>query len=352
MRPEPDHLRRILTSGILAPSAENKHDLCFRIGDDSVQLLATDCASWDRRQHRRLLAMMSYGAVIENIALRSAALGYRLTETLWPDPARPALIAELRWTAAAPVTDPLCDAIEARHTNRRFYRRAELAPATLAHLRDAVDAVAGTQLLWLDDAACRSVALRAIRVAETERFRRRELHAELFGAVRFECGWHASTDEWLAPASLQVESPMRLPFAWLRHWSAMRAMNLVGAHVALGLRAGYLPCALAPHIGLIVTDGADGPLADLRAGRAFQRVWLAAAGENLALQPMAAATALARQAPGHGWVSERVKARLQAWLAELCQHRAGRQPHLLFRVGRAEPPSVVAGRRPLREYVR
>lgn len=351
MRPERDHLWHILTSGIQAPSAENEHYLRLRMRDDSVQLLATDCGSWARQPHRRLLAMMSYGAVIENVALRSAALGYELQEALLPDPAQPALIAELRWVAATPVSNPLCDAIEARHTNRRFYRRAALAPATLERLRDAIGAAAGVRLLWLDDRARRRVALRAIRVAETERFRRRELHAELFGAIRFDRGWQGGTDEWLAPAALEVEPPMRLPFAWLRDWRAMRALNRVGAHLLLGMRAGYLPCALAPHIGLIVSDGADDPLADLRAGRAFQRVWLVAADEELALQPMAAATALMRQTPGDGWVSERAQDRLGKWLDELSDRGAGRQAHMLFRVGRADPPSAVAGRRALHEYI-
>ncbi len=184
-----------------------------------------------------------------------------------------------------------------------------MAPATLERLRCAAGAVAGARLLWRADAQRRSVALGAIRIAETERFRRRELHAELFGAVRFDRGWHDSTDEWLAPAALEVEPPMRLPFAWLRDWRARQAMNCVGAHFARGLRAGYLPCALAPHIGLIMTDATDDGLEDLRAGRAFQRLWLAAADEDLALQPMAAATALVRQTPGQGWVSPTTKAR-------------------------------------------
>ena len=47
---------------------------------------------------------------------------------------------------------------------------------------------------------------------------------------------------------------MRVPFALLRRWPLMRASTWLGAHLALGLRAGYLPCALAPHAGLLVVD--------------------------------------------------------------------------------------------------
>lgn len=350
MRPTLDQLHRILASGIRAPSAENKHDLRFQVLAESVRLLATERPSWVEQPHRKLLALLSYGAVVENIDLRSAELGYGLTVAFLPDPDEPDVVADLRWTTMAAVADPLCHAIDRRHTNRRFFRRARLSSESLGQLSAAADAVPGASVLWLDDGASRALALKAIRVAETERFRRRELHRELFGAVRFERGWQQTTDEWLPPGALQIELPMRLPFALLRHWPLMSAATWVGAHHVLGLRAGYLPCALAPHIGLVVATGQRRDLANLNAGRAFQRVWLAAAAEGLALQPMAAATALSVQKPGGGWVDADVKTHLQQLLEALCGSRDA-QPYLLFRLGQANAPSVVTGRRPVQDYI-
>lgn len=350
MRPHTEPLRRILAAGLLAPSAENRHELRFQVLDDAVRLIATDVASWDEQPHRQMLALLSFGAVVENMSLRSAELGHAMSVAWLPAPDRPELVADLRWAPSAAAHDPLCQAIERRHTNRRFYRRAALPAETLARLSAAADAVPGTRLLWLDDPTRRALALQAIRVAETERFRRRALHAELFGAVRFERGWHAGVDEGLPPAALEIEPPMRLPFALLRHWPVMRAASWVGGHVALGWRAGHLPCARAPHIGLIQASGPRADLESLQAGRAFQRVWLAATAEQLALQPMAAATVLMRQTPGDGWVGAGAKARLEGLLAALCaDHDA--QPYLLFRLGRAEPPSAVTGRRPLAHHL-
>lgn len=350
MPPPPEVLSRILDAGIRAPSAENKHDLRFQSVGDSVRLLATDRASWAEQPHRQLLALLSYGAVVENIRLRSAELGQDVTVEWLPDANQPEVIADFRWVPTAAPPDPLCRVIELRHTNRRFYRRASLPAEALARLSAAADAVPGAGLRWLDDAPARKLALTAIRVAETERFRRRALHAELFGAVRFEIGWERSADEWLPPAALQIEAPMRLPFAALRHWPLMRALGGFGAHHALGLRAGYLPCALAPHIGLILAKGQREDLGNLKAGRAFQRVWLAAAAQGLALQPMAAATALSVQNPGGKWVSAAVKIRLQELLGALCDGQES-QPYLLFRLGRAEAPTAVTQRRPVAEYM-
>lgn len=350
MRPDPESLRQILAAGIRAPSAENVHYLRFQVLDDGVRLIATDHASWAEHPHRRMLALMAYGAVVENMALRSTALGFRLATNLRQSTSEPEVFADLQWTATAAPVDPLNAEIESRHTNRRFYRRAAVADRALHLMTAAASEVPGAKLLWLDDARRRGLALKAIRIAETERFRQRALHAELFGAVRFDLGWNKSCDEWLPPAALQVEAPMRMPFAVLRHWRAMRIANVLGAHHALGLRAGYLPCATAPHIGLIVAGGDAGDAENFQAGRAFQRVWLAAALLGLALQPMAAATALVHQLPGNGWVSAGVKAELQRLLSAVCEEQPA-QPYMLFRLGRSAAPSAVTGRRPVTDYM-
>jgi hypothetical protein len=352
MRPADATLRDILAAGLLAPSAENKHDLRFAVERGQVGLVPTGRAAWVAAPHRGMLALMSFGAVVENIALRSAQLGLELDLELHLH-ADAGAIAVLRWRerpAAAGAPDPLADALALRHTNRRFYGRDRVDASTLAALGRAAEAVAGGGVHWLDAPDERRRALRAIRLAETERFRRRALHEELFGAVRFEAGWKRTLPEWLAPATLEVELPARPMFSAMRHWGAMQMANRVGAHLMLGLRAGYLPCARAPHLGLLLAQGDDRATAAFTAGRSFQRLWLAAAAAGLALQPMAAATALARQQAGGDWVSEPTQRELQRLLASLGPG-AGARPQMLFRLGRARAPSAVSGRRPLDDYL-
>ncbi|MEO8299602.1 MAG: hypothetical protein ABI574_17545 [Burkholderiales bacterium] len=346
MRPADASLRNILASAVLAPSADNRHTLRFRVLADQVQLLSTDQPTWKDLPHRRYLALLSYGAAIENAALASGRFGLVLEVVLMPDPLRPEVIANLQWTTTTALPDPLADAIESRHTNRRFYQRAPAPPQQLAALTQAVAGVPDAGLLWLNQPPARSRALRLIRVAETERFRQPALHAELFGAMRFDNGWRDGCDEGLPLGALEVEPPLRGPFAQLRRWPVMRALHRLGAHQMLGVRAGYLPCALAPHLGLLMMRGLPDTLCNLQAGRAFQRLWLAATGFGLALQPMAAATTLVRQRPGDGWVSAAVHAQLLQGLAALAP--AGEdEARMLFRMGRAPAPSVVAKRPPL-----
>lgn len=339
-------VQALLHAGLRAPSADNRHTLRFAWRGDTLQVLSTDAPSWPGLPHRRLLAHMAYGAVLENLRLRSLELGLALHEQLFPDPAAPHCIADLQWTATSQRADPLSAHIETRHTNRRFYQRAKLSVANLEALNASARQVPGTQLQWLDAPAQRSAALRAIRLAETERFKQPELHRELFSAVRFDVGWKDSVDAGLPPAALEVEAPMRAAFAALRSWPLMRGASWLGAHHALGMRAGYLPAALSPHIGVVLTEDGQAHVstAALSAGRAMQRIWLAAQAQGLALQPMAAATVLSAQQAIGGWVRPAVQARIRSALTAATGDSHRLVPCLLFRLGRASAPTVTACR--------
>lgn len=350
MRPAQPVLHRILGAGVLAPSADNRHRLQFQVTDAAVHLIGTDASTWPSQPHRQMLALLALGGVIENMALRSRQLGLVMKVSHWPDMQRPGHVAELSWDASPLPADPLALAIESRHTNRRFYQRSALPASTLSDLSAAAAASPGALVRWLDAGRERDLALRALRIAETERFRRQCLHQELFEAVRFDVGWQSSADEGLPPATLQIERPMRGPFSLLRHWPLMRTACSLGAHHMLGLRAAYLPCALAPHIGLMLAGATSERWATVQAGRAFQRLWLAAAQAGLALQPMAAATALARQAPGAGWVSATAKTELGRVLQRLCPEPE-LQAYMFFRLGRARAPTAVTTRHALEHYL-
>jgi hypothetical protein len=348
--PETQALRRILEAGIRAPSAENRHFLRFEPVLDGMRIVSTDTPTWDRQPHRRMLALVSLGAVVENMSLVSSASGHALAVRWFPDPARSEWMAELRWSPQAARAELLADAIPDRHTNRRFYRRDPVDAATLQELAAATAVVPGAGLLWLDDPARRGWALKALRLAETERFRRESLHHELFSAVRFELGWRQSAPEGLPPGALEVEPPMRPLFAALRRWPLMNVLSRLGMHRTLGLRAADLPCRLAPHLGLIMCDAPREPMRALGAGRALQRAWLAATRHGLAFQPMAAATVLARQRPGDGWVAPPVREEL----LRLLQHVTGGRSDaafMFFRLGHAKPPTVVTERLPLDHYL-
>lgn len=348
LAPTGEVLHDILYAGVRAPTADNRPVVRLRLHADRIELWALPEVATPAQPHRRALGLLAAGAMVENMVLRAAARGFALHAEPLPDALlQPALLAVLHWRGAAALDAPdaaLDAAIEHRHTNRRFYRRSPVPPAAL----QVVTRAGGGPLQWLEGPARRR-ALQAIRWAEAERFRRVGLHEELFGSIRFDVGWQADCDEGLPPVALEVEPPLRPGFALLRHWPVMRAARWLGAAPMLGVRAGWLPCAMAPQLGLMTLRRDAGEAGWLLAGRAFERVWLAAQAQGLALQPMAAAVALTLQRPGGAWVSPRLQQRLKAALQGLCD--GALQPCMLFRLGQADTPSGVTRRGLLSHYI-
>jgi hypothetical protein len=337
---------QVVEAAVLAPSADNVHGLRFERAGSRIRLWG-DSKFADALEPVRFLHLLSFGAVVENMKVRATRFGFNVHERWFPKEGEPRLVAEVEFARKAERRPhPLEDAIAKRHTNRRVrFRGPSMSPCERELISREVEALAGVQLSWFDSSEARGRILRLIKIAETERFASRLLHAELFSAVRFDVGWKAAASEGLPPGSLEVEPLMRSMFTALRHWPLLRFLNLLGTHHLLGFRAGYLPCKLAPHVGALTTS-VDSRSETVAAGAAFERVWLRATALGLSLQPFAASAAL--RMPNYPGVSASTRKKLtQGWERIAPQ----RTPLMVFRIGRARAPSVRTGRRPLSEYV-
>jgi len=344
-----DQLHFVLESAILAPSADNQHRFRFEITDDGLRIRYTEAELPPEGGYKRVLALLSLGAVAENLAIAASRFGIGTQTVLLPDPAQPDLIMQIRLQPGQAAVDSLWEAIPLRHTNRQVrFHGPSMTAAERGELEAAAHIYPTSQLHWLDQPARRRQALRLMRRAETERFHNRLLHAELFSAIRFDVGWRTSCPEGLPPGALGVEPLLRPFFSQLRHWPVMHLANLVGAHYILGWRACALPCRLAPNLGLLAVKNTD-TVTILAAGRAFQRLWLRATQQGQVLQPMPASALYALP----GACEEGIPADLRQILATGWQTiLPGEIPLMLFRMGHAQVPAVTPGRRALADYWR
>ncbi|CAG9933475.1 hypothetical protein [Candidatus Nitrotoga arctica] len=347
MKLDQEQLNFVLESAILAPSADNHHRIRFQFVDNTIRVYYTQAELPPQGGYKQVLALLSLGAVSENLTIAASRFGIGTETVLSPDPTQPDLIMQIRLKADQAEVDPLWPCIPLRHTNRRVhFRGPRMTDAERSEL-DAARTYPACQLVWLDEPIRRRQALRLMRQAETERFHNRILHEELFSAIRFDVGWHRACSEGLPPGALGVEPPLRAFFALLRHWPIMRLANLLGAHHMLGWRACDLPCRLAPHLGLLTVKNTDNQSV-FDAGRSFQRLWLAATSQGRVLQPMPASALYALD----GARAEGIPAKLQYDLAEGWKSSLGGAiPLMLFRIGFAKPSLVVTGRREASDYV-
>lgn len=335
----PDRVNALLAAANAAPSADNRHVVRLEASDRRLQVWPTPALA-SASGTRRVLGLLSVGAVAENLMLRAAQLGVRLQPS-WPTQRANAapLVDFEACEEEPPVADVLAGAIAARHTNRHAFFRGPRLTATAQQAMSAqAGAVPGTELLWLDSPNRRGKALQLIRWAEAERFRNRELHAELFESIRFDVGWQAPSAEGLPPGSLELPLFERPAFALLRHWSVQRLANALGAHHFVGWRGAGLPCRLAPHLCAVVASGGL-EAAAVSAGRLLQRVWLQATVLGLSFQVFAAAPVYALD--GSTAIGADLRERLATGWAGLSP---GALPFIAFRMGYAAQASVRTAR--------
>lgn len=338
----------ILEGAIMAPSADNQHRIRFQLTEDTIRVRYAEAELPPQGGYKWVLALLSLGAVSENLTVAASRFDIQAETVLFPDSTQPDWIMQIRLQPDQAIVDPLWQTIPLRHTNRQVrFRGPAMTDAERSELDAAAHFYPACHLVWLDQPARRSQALRLMRRAETERFHNRLLHEELFSAIRFDLGWRTACPEGLPPGALGVEPPVRAFFALLRHWPVMRLANLLGAHHMLGFRACGLPCRLAPHLGLLAVKNIERQSV-FDAGRAFQRVWLTATKQGRVLQPMPASALYALD----GARAEGIPATLQHELAEGWKASLdGAIPLMLFRMGKANSSSIVAGRREVRDYL-
>lgn len=333
---------RLIEAAIRAPSADNRHALRFAFEADALRLHYAGPALSPDGGYKRVLVLLSIGAVLENIMLAATGFGLRAMPDV--DAAEMASTSSIRIGLEADETctsDPLQAEISGRHTNRQVWYRG---PAAGVREREMFASTIGFQsevsLNWPERGEAREAVLRLMRLAETERFRNRLLHQELFSAIRFDVGWRRSCAEGLPPGALGVEPPLRPFFSLLRYWPVMRLAKLLGAHHLLGWRACSLPCRLAPDLGILTVKNTDISRV-VMAGRVFQRFWLVATRQGRVLQPMPASALYALPGAEAEGIPEKLRKTLaDGWSSCL----PGEIPLMIFRMGYAAGSAITTGR--------
>ncbi len=341
-----DTLIDLAQSGILAPSADNQHVFKYELTTNSINLWPSPEFAATSERHRRILGLISLGAVVENIRLRAGQLGFASNTQWWPEhDGSDGMLARLTFEQSTQKEDELALAIPHRHTNRRMYHGPALSGIEMSQLKCEVNSSQGVQFVWLLGDARRR-ALKLIWRAESERFLRKSLHDEIFASIRFDLSWQQSAERALPPGALEIEAPMRPLFKALRHWPLMRALNRVGVHHLVGMRAGWLPCWQAPALAVLTTTEPLEPGA-IAVGAALERVWLRATRLGLAMQPLAASVVLPLQNAADNGASECVRtALIKGWQGITSDST----PLMVFRIGRAEVPAIRSKRLPVSEY--
>lgn len=346
----------IVAAAIRAPSAENTQPWRFRwdreslvVHLDTTRTLASDVD--------HMLGLTAIGACIENVVLAATRYGLksdveilRTNRIRSNSPENP--IASIRFVEGAE-QDPLAEFIDSRCTCRRMDGRKVVASSLLAKLERSGEQFHDVAVHWVDQDRLPEFAT-FVGIGNRMRFEHEPFHKEFYDNLRTTGAEAAQTRDGLDVATLQLPPGVTWILSALRTWPRTQWANLFGFSrtVARQTRREVL------HSGAVGFLTVAAPEAEhfIHGGRAFERIWLAAARGGLLLHPAASLPVVLTHARlGYRQLSpqhQRVAAKMNEEFCQLFPEVTSRILQIAFRIGYGHQPKVRSLRRSMKVVVK
>lgn len=308
-----DKLTFLLGYAILAPSSHNSQPWSFNVSDGEIEIYA-DRSRWlsvadpDRRE-----MYLSLGAALENLMIAGEHFGYNCTVSYFPGEENLVAAVSFEPGSLQPSDSTLFDAITARKTNRHPY---ELRAIPIEDLQ----ALSG----FASDPDV-SVYISNSSAAKREFL---DMVAEADDILYSDINYKSELGRWLGmgvmgPTGLEAKlAQMAVVFLDVGPEETAKDIERINS---------------TPYIGFICTEANDS-ISSLKAGRAFERFWLAAGTFGISLHPMSQPLEVPL-----------IKAELAGLLPANSDKRIVQQT---FRLGYARAEAERSNRRPLEDSLR
>jgi nitroreductase len=353
----PRDVSALVARAALAPSGGNCQPWRFVARGARIACLHDVARSRSFLDFAHGAAYAALGAAVENLALAARTAGWEPTVAPFPDAGDATRVCVVQLEPGAPEPSDgdaaLARAIEARVTNRRLGARVALDAGDAGALRDEA-ARAGAELELCTDPDALDELGRVLGRGDRFRFLSPPLHAEMMRELRWTPAEALRTRDGLDVATLELPAADLAGVRLLRGRPILDELTRIGGGDGLE-KSARKSVAAASALGLLTVAG-TGADSYFRGGRALERVWLAATARGLALQPMTALVYLfaraARGAAADFAPAERAELdALRARFARVFHVASDRAEVILFRIGRAAPPSARSLRRTLNDIL-
>jgi len=352
-----EDMLKLLTAGIMAPSADNMQPWKFRIGDDSLELFLDQEQMGHFFDPAQVATAIGCGALIENIDHYARHMGLQMRVDLQGE-GEPKPVATMSFSPMKerPHEHDLSTEVYSRCTDRGLYdRRKTLGAGVKTALQDSVNQTENFTLTFYDNPEQRKKIIKTVYGADTTRFSHEKVHEDFYHVLRF--GEDADrTREGLAQSTLGIEFFFIPALKALRSWKVTRFLNKsVGLHHMMALRGVWLPMVYSSSLVSITLNG---PADYLLSGRVMERFWLQATAAGLSVQPLGAFPlflARVKILGGEGFSDAEI-AKLnnleQLFASATPGYQVGRdQLVMLFRLGFAKRPPNRSLRRPVDSFL-
>lgn len=342
-------LEKIVAFGVAAPSGDNCQSWDIEFHDGMLRLLSIPAKDLPYLKIGTIAAFLSFGALLENMDIACGSLGYAMQTNLFPDPKNPLLIAECRFQETPVKNDPLFPAIMERRANRRPYAEQPLSPAVRSNILEQSSRITGPTLHLFERNSPEFQNLAHLtRIGDQLFFENKTIHDYLFAHLRWDDFSAQQTKDGMHVKTLELGNViMNTMFRFLfKPWVLVSFFNAFGASWFIGRRGMRLNQKSSAFVLINVPQ--TSPNDYVAAGRLMQKVWLAATVCGLTMQPTASISlSLHAFKLGHGPFSPRhirLLSQAETLMDSIIPGQAG-LPLMMFRVGRARPPSGPSWRR-------
>jgi nitroreductase len=282
-----DQLQQVVTAASLAPSGGNAQPWKLLFQHNNLYIFHDAFYSFSLLDFHHLGSYIAFGAMLENIDLKSASLSLAAKTEVFPLKDDPRLIAVIHFekTASAKILNYLTPVIESRLTNRNIATRKLLEPADAQALVSITATIPGAKLQLFDTEENLIVFDEILTNTERLRFLHPQGHYDTFvKELRFKKEEVASTADGLDVNTLNLKQSDIAALTVARDSTAISFLHQL--HKGSGFKKISSKNILsASSIGVISMDGKD-PYHFLQGGRALERVWLEANFRKLAFQPI------------------------------------------------------------------
>jgi len=340
-------IEKIVKDGCLAPSGENCQPWKFVVNGNVIRVHNIPEADRSLYNSKQKGTYVAHGALIENIAISAAQNGYEAKVELFPSPAAPDLVSVITLNKTTPKADPLYSCLEKRCTNRKDFNGKKLTDEQKKELIAAAASGFG-ELRLIDDEASLKKLGSSLAVNEKIIFENKLLHDFFYGHILWKeneqdkaGGFYIKTLEFL---------PHQLKGVQLfKNWSVLNVMNKIVGASKMIVKENAEKYAKSGTLGAIIVNG-NSSEDFVRAGRAVERVWLAAAKLGLAVHPCTGVLYFNEQVRDGGSAnfSKEHLALIDSSYKDIVSvfGAEGKTIPMLWRIGYADPPTARSMRMP------
>lgn len=340
-----DVVKDILALSIHAPSGDNAQPWRFAVHDDSIEIFNATESDATLYNYKQRGSLLSHGAVIENITILSEPAGLRAVVTYFP---QSGAVARITLVPSPKREDPLAAVLERRATNRKPYEKKGLRPAHAQALLAAAQS-RGHELRVVEDRETIHELASVLSLNERLLMENRQLHDFLFGMIRW-----SKKEEQARPGlyvrTMEFPFPVRLLLRYVVcRWGAAEFLNRFGLSRAIPRQSAELYESSSALCALLIENLSDESF--VKAGRAFERLWLTAESLGVALQPVTALPYLAQRletGDTESLSSEHIECIRSAYaqIAQTFNLQGSERIAMLFRVGYGPAPSARSAKAP------